>query len=259
MCVLTQPDLPTAMSGPGEAMCAETQHQNKTNRSEGTCLSIQGSAQPHRAQGGLLSRWGKSHIPLKWASLGWKKRVSSPDDPWPHLYLCRGEPWSRVFCLPARIPGSRVGVARQAHHSTLGCFAFGVKRAPQMSRHCHSGNLSPQEFQRWAVPGASCYPMSELATYEYFNKSCDLLSVFCFSHTVWDFNIGWKSYVSEFRSQACDFSILHRQHDVHILLAGSWELRRAWHVLANCSLAPENQASARRWREKLSSETCFFL
>lgn len=153
MCVLTQPDLPTAVSGPGEAMCAETQDQNKTNGSEGTCLSIQGSVQPHRAQGGLLSRWGKSHIPLKWASLGWKPCVSSPDDPRPRLYLCRGEPWSWVLCLPARILGSQVGVARQAHHSALGCFAFGVKRDPQMSQHCHSSNLSPQEFQRWATGG----------------------------------------------------------------------------------------------------------
>lgn len=155
MCVLTQPDLPTAVSGPGEAMCAEKQHQNKTNGSEGTCLWIQGSAQPHRAQEGLLSRWGKSHIPLKWASLGWKPCVSSPDDPRPRLYLCKGEPWSWVLCLPARILGSRVGVARQAHHFTLGCFAFGVKRDPQMSRHCHSSNLSPQEFQRWAKGGSS--------------------------------------------------------------------------------------------------------
>lgn len=136
-------------------MCTKMQDQNKTNGSEGTCLSIQGSAQPHRAQGGLISRWGKSHIPLKWASLGWKPCVSSPDDPRPRLYLCRGEPWSWVLCLPARILGSQVRVARQTHDSALWCFAIGVKRDPQMSRHCHSSNLSPREFQRWAIGGRS--------------------------------------------------------------------------------------------------------
>lgn len=150
MCALTQPDLPTSVSGLDEAMCTETQDQNKTNGFEGPYLSIQGSAQPHRAQGGLLSRWVKSHIPLKWASLGWKPCVSSPDDPRPRLYLCRGEPWSWVLCLLARILGSRVGVARQAFHSALQCFVFRVKRAPQMRWYCHSSNLSPQEFQRCA-------------------------------------------------------------------------------------------------------------
>lgn len=78
--------------------------------------------------------------------MGWKPCVSPPDDPRPCLYLCRGEPWSWALCLPARIPGSQVGVARQPHHSALGCFAFGVKRDSQMSRHCHSSNLSPKEF-----------------------------------------------------------------------------------------------------------------
>lgn len=257
MCVLTQPDLPTAVSGPGEAMCAETQHQNKTNGSEGTCLSIQGSTQPHRAQGGLLSRWGKSHIPLKWASLGWKPCVSSPDDPWPRLYLCRGEPWSWVLCLPARILGSRVGVARQAHHSALGCFAFGVKRNPQMSRHCHSSNLSPREFQRWAKGGRSWSAVLShvrVCNTLIFQQILRSVVSVLLQNTVWDFNIGWKSYVSEFTSQSCDFSILHRQHGVHVLLASSWDEPGTSQQTGD--QLQKIKISARRQGEKLSSETC---
>lgn len=208
MCVLTQPDLPTAVSGPGKGMWTEMQDQNKTNGSEGTCLSIQGSAQPHRAQAGLLSRWGKSCIPLKWASLGWKPCVSSPDDPRPRLYLCRGEPWSWVLCLPARFLGSRVGVARQAHHSALGCFAFGVKRDPQMSRHCHSNNLSPQEFQRWAIGGRSWSAvLSHVRVGNILIFQLILISIVSviLQNTVWYSNIGWKSYISEFKLQFLEY------------------------------------------------------
>lgn len=221
MCVLTQPDLPTAVSGPGKGMWTEMQDQNKTNGSEGTCLSIQGSAQPHRAQAGLLSRWGKSCIPLKWASLGWKPCVSSLDDPRPHLYLCRGEPWSWALCLPARFLGSRVGVARQAHHSALGCFAFGVKRDPQMSRHCHSSNLSPQEFQRWVIGGHSWsavlshVSVGNILIFQQILRSIVKWSLML-QNTVWHCNIGWKSYICEFKSQflACCAD----SYDVHIIL-----------------------------------------
>lgn len=51
---------------------------------------------------------------------------------WPatsHVFVQRGgESWSWALCLPARILGSRVGVARQAHHFTLRCFVLWSKR-----------------------------------------------------------------------------------------------------------------------------------
>lgn len=87
-----------------------------------------------------------------------------------------GGPWSRALCLPARIPGSRVGVAGEVHHYAPGCFASEVKRAPQMSRHCHSSNLSPQELQRWATGGPSW--CAEFAAYVYFKSQA--LAVLCF-------------------------------------------------------------------------------
>lgn len=77
---------------------------------------------------------------------GMKALCEPPRWPTTPSIFVQGEPWSWALCLPARIPGSQVGVARQPHHSALGCFAFGVKRDPQMSRHCHSSNLSPKEF-----------------------------------------------------------------------------------------------------------------
>lgn len=89
---------------------------------------------------------------LRDESLVWAPQMTR--DP---VCICAGgEPWSWAICLPAGILGSRTGVARQDHHFTLECFAFGVKRDPQMSRHCHSSNLSPKEFQSWTAGGSSC-------------------------------------------------------------------------------------------------------
>lgn len=108
-------------------------------------------------------------------SLVWASQMTR--DP---ICICAGAgaggPWSRALCLPARIPGSRVGVAGEAHHSAPGCFASEVKRAPQMSRHCHSSNLSPQELQRWATGGPS--RCAEFAAYVYFKYRA--LAVLCF-------------------------------------------------------------------------------
>lgn len=213
MCLLTQPDLSRAMSGQGKVICTKTADQNQT------CLWILGSVQSHRAKDRLLSRWRKCHIPLKWASLGWKPCVSSPDDPRPRLYLCRGESWSWVFCLPARILGSQVGVARQAHHSALGCFAFGVKREAQMRRHCHSGDLWPEQWdtgdRHWR--GELSYVS---VIFQQILKSFVSALV---QNTVWGFNIGSQSHVFEFTLQSCDFSIWQGQHDVHILRASRWK------------------------------------
>lgn len=78
----------------------------------------------------LLCGWRKRHIPLKWVSLGWKPLWELPRWPTTPSVFVQGEPWSWALCLPARILGSLAGVARQAHHSAPGCFAFGVKRAP---------------------------------------------------------------------------------------------------------------------------------
>lgn len=85
-----------------------------------------------------------------------------------------GGPDPGALRLPARIPGSRVGVAGEAHRSAPGCFASEVKRAPQMSRHCHSSNLSPRELQRWATGGPSW--CAEFAAYVYFKSQ----AVLCF-------------------------------------------------------------------------------
>lgn len=60
----------------------------------------------HRHLTGLLSRWRRSHIPLKWASAGWKLCESSPDDPRPRMCLCRGV-GSPDPELSASLPGSR--------------------------------------------------------------------------------------------------------------------------------------------------------
>lgn len=74
---------------------------------------------------------------------------------------------------------------------------------------------------------------------------------------VWGFNIVCKSYVSAFKSKLCDFSILHRQHDVHILLASSW---------SSLACLSKMEASSRKlnlweksWGEELSSQTRLFL
>lgn len=115
---------------PQQRLCAEMQQRKKTNRVEETCLSIQGSALLRSTEWGLLCGWRKRHIPLKWVSLGWKPLWELPRWPTTPSVFVQGEPWSWALCLPARILGSLVGVARQAHHSAPGCFAFGVKRAP---------------------------------------------------------------------------------------------------------------------------------
>lgn len=91
-----------------------------------SCRPIRAWAQPPSARRGLLCRWRRRHIPLKWASLGWKPCASSSADPRPRLYLSRGGgAWSQAARLPARIPGSRVGVAREAHRSAPRLFCFG--------------------------------------------------------------------------------------------------------------------------------------
>lgn len=157
--------------------------------------------------------------------------MSSPDDPRPRLYLCRGEPWSWVLCLPARILGSRAGVARQAFHSALWCFDFGAKRAPQMRWYCHSSNLSPQEFQRWAARGCSwSAALSHVTVCNTLIFQVDLwICCHCFAqNTVWDLNI--CTFI-------CAFSHLYGQHDVH------------------GKLKAENHIFVRRWRKKLSSKT----
>lgn len=134
------------------------------------------------------SRFQLSHTGLKedsyvegerdtfpWNELLWDESlVWAPQMTHDPVYICAGgSPDPGSSALPAMILGSRLGVARQAHHSAPGCFAFGVKRTPQMSRHCHGNNLSPQEFQRWATGGRSwsAYPMSEFATHLCFLKS----------------------------------------------------------------------------------------
>lgn len=78
-------------SGPADER-GDAGPKTKQTGTEGACLCIQSSLQPHTDTEGVLSRWKKSHIPLKWASLGWKLWVSSPHDPRPCLYLCRGSP-----------------------------------------------------------------------------------------------------------------------------------------------------------------------
>lgn len=214
---MTQLDLPTAASGPGAAMCTETPHQNKTNHSEETCLSIQGSAQPHGAQGGLLCPWRKRHIPLKWASLGWKPRVSSPDDPRPRLYLCRGGALILGSLPPCRDPGEscRGGQTSPPFCPRVFCF-WGKESRLRWADTVTAVTFHPRGFRGgpWeAVPGAQCSPMLGCAAH-IFQQPGDLLSVLCF--TVWHFSIAWQS------------SVLSSNCKHVILVQGPW--RVSWRV-----------------------------
>lgn len=240
MCLLTQPDLSRAMSGQGKVICTETADQNQT------CLWILGSVQSHRAKDRLLSRWRKCHIPLKWASLGWKPCVSSPDDPRPRLYLCRGESWSWVFCLPARILGSQVGVARQAHHSALGCFAFGVKREAQMRRHCHSGDLWPEQWdtgdRHWR--GELSYVS---VIFQQILKSFVSALV---QNTVWGFNIGSQSHVFEFTLQISAYGRGSMMSTYYVLAD---EKRPSISQQSEGQLLKKSEISEEVWREAVTT------
>ena len=241
MCVLTRPDLPTASSGPGKVIRAETQDQSKTNGSEGTCLSIQASAQPHRAEGGLLSRWGKSHIPLKWASLGWKPHVSSPDDPRPRLYLCRGGALIQGSLPPCQDSGES---------------GWGGQTSPPLCPRvfCFWGKERPSDEQALSQQWPFTPGVSEVGFQRPF---LECRTIRCQS-LQWA-NISTKPW---FKTQ---LEILIYVSDVYLCCTGSvvstlfacQGLRRAWYFSASWRPAHEHQI--RRWGEKLSSETCLLL
>lgn len=199
----------TKQTGPREHVCRSRVQLSHTGLREDSYLDGERATFP----------WNE----LLWdESLMWAPQMTH--DP---VCICAGGSPDPGFC--ASLPGTWGVVLGWPDKPTIlpsGVLLLGVKRASQMSQHCHSSNLSPQEFQRWAIGGRSWSAvLSHVRVCKTLIFQQILRSVVSvlLQNTVWDFNIGWKSFVSEFKSQACDFSVFRGQRDVHVSLASSWE------------------------------------
>lgn len=85
---------------------------------------------------------------------------------------------------PCQEPEESGWVARQASRSALWCFAFGVKRDPLMSRHCHSSEFHPRKFR--GGPSRGFWILSNPMTRFVFSSKFS----FPIKNTVWDFDTG---------------------------------------------------------------------